>query len=414
MASRSSINNEEIITPLIDEEEGNSDEVNPGLERDYFGAPTPPRTSLVVTLLREIGGPKCATFGTVLYNMPQVVAAVIIMAVDWVPPSDSEHCSGLHEEELRWRMWCALCALRLLGTSFIITVRYHLMERLELPEDNPRVRKATSLRNGFEAMAIVWFVIGNMWLFSSNPKADCPRSMVYWLCIAMIGAQYVQICLPCIMAIMLVPVFCFCLPCFVRLVATIHDPMQGKGADMSAIEQLPLVTYKEPVQTAAEEPEGGNEGCAICLGDFVEGDILRDLPCGHQYHRGCVDQWLLVNATCPSCRCSILPEEEQTGSEGSDSDDGGGGGGRSSLVAGDSSDEEEGGGDGAGGGGSTAAGAERGSAGGTRTTARSMASATELETAEGSERGQLSSIESYQEDEALVSSDNEGEMSLLE
>eukprot|EP00618_Florenciella_parvula_P036559 CAMPEP_0119479084 /NCGR_PEP_ID=MMETSP1344-20130328/8521_1 /TAXON_ID=236787 /ORGANISM="Florenciella parvula, Strain CCMP2471" /LENGTH=335 /DNA_ID=CAMNT_0007513299 /DNA_START=209 /DNA_END=1213 /DNA_ORIENTATION=- len=325
MASRSSINNDDIITPLIDEEEGASDEVDAGLERDYFGTPTPPRTSLVVTLLREIGGPRCATITTVAFNMPQVVIAVVVMAIDWVPPESTEHCPDLHSEEYRWRMWCALCAIRLLLTSVVLTMRYHLMERLELPEENPRVKKATSLRNGLEAMAIVWFVIGNMWLFSSNPNANCPRSTVYWLCCAMIAAQYAQICLPCIMAVMLVPVFCFCLPCFVRLVATIHDPMQGKGADMSAIEQLPLVTYKEPVLTAAEEPEEAM-GCAICLGDFVEGDILRDLPCKHQYHRGCVDQWLLVNATCPECRFSILPEgeggdddEEEEGGSGSNS-----------------------------------------------------------------------------------------------
>mmetsp|Transcript_34338 Transcript_34338/g.90867 ORF Transcript_34338/g.90867 Transcript_34338/m.90867 type:complete len:179 (+) Transcript_34338:209-745(+) len=154
MASRSSINNDDIITPLIDEEEGASDEVDAGLERDYFGTPTPPRTSLVVTLLREIGGPRCATITTVAFNMPQVVIAVVVMAIDWVPPESTEHCPDLHSEEYRWRMWCALCAIRLLLTSVVLTMRYHLMERLELPEENPRVKKATSLRNGLEAMAI--------------------------------------------------------------------------------------------------------------------------------------------------------------------------------------------------------------------------------------------------------------------
>lgn len=45
---------------------------------------------------------------------------------------------------------------------------------------------------------------------------------LYWVFVGMICAQYAQICLPCIVAIMLVPVFCFCLPCFVRLLSAIH------------------------------------------------------------------------------------------------------------------------------------------------------------------------------------------------
>eukprot|EP00622_Pseudochattonella_farcimen_P003427 FR738600.1.p1 GENE.FR738600.1~~FR738600.1.p1 ORF type:complete len:226 (+),score=17.50 FR738600.1:91-678(+) len=194
------------------------------------------------------------------------------------------------------------------------------MERLHLAEDHVRVKKVTSIRDGLEACGMIWFVIGNMWLFASNPTADgCDRTLVFYACCIMIACQYAQICLPCVAAILLVPVFCFCLPCFVRLVATIHDPMQGKGADIAAIEQLPLVTYKDPVPAAAEEPDD-KPGCAICLGDFVSGDTVRVLPCKHQYHRGCVDQWLLVNATCPSCRFSILPDQEGSEDEEERSD----------------------------------------------------------------------------------------------
>ena len=49
-----------------------------------------------------------------------------------------------------------LCAVRLLLTSVVILKRYQLMERLGLPEDNPRVKKITNVRNGLEACAIVW------------------------------------------------------------------------------------------------------------------------------------------------------------------------------------------------------------------------------------------------------------------
>lgn len=50
--------------------------------------------------------------------------------------------------------------------------------------------------------------------------------------------------------------------------------------------------------------------CAICLESFVDGDELRTLSCGHCFHRGCVDIWLLgtlsedslVTSICPTCR----------------------------------------------------------------------------------------------------------------
>lgn len=41
--------------------------------------------------------------------------------------------------------------------------------------------------------------------------------------------------------------------------------------------------------------------CGVCLVDFEAGDELRTLvPCGHRFHRGCIDHWLLERSTaCP-------------------------------------------------------------------------------------------------------------------
>lgn len=41
--------------------------------------------------------------------------------------------------------------------------------------------------------------------------------------------------------------------------------------------------------------------CAICTDDFVKDQLVRIMPCGHLFHRGCVDEWLVERSrTCAS------------------------------------------------------------------------------------------------------------------
>lgn len=60
-------------------------------------------------------------------------------------------------------------------------------------------------------------------------------------------------------------------------------------------------------------PKGLVGPCAICLGEYGPGEILRRVPdCGHCFHAGCVDEWLRVSATCPFCRSSPVPSAAAT------------------------------------------------------------------------------------------------------
>ncbi|KAL2630535.1 hypothetical protein R1flu_015221 [Riccia fluitans] len=42
--------------------------------------------------------------------------------------------------------------------------------------------------------------------------------------------------------------------------------------------------------------------CTVCLEQVVDGELVRSLPCLHQFHAGCIDQWLRQQATCPVCK----------------------------------------------------------------------------------------------------------------
>ncbi|XAR50938.1 hypothetical protein NMG60_11005406 [Bertholletia excelsa] len=69
----------------------------------------------------------------------------------------------------------------------------------------------------------------------------------------------------------------------------------GGGARVSAAAQH-VAVYKRA--------GAGDEGmCAVCLGEFVEGEELRVLPgCTHCFHVSCVDTWLRSHSSCPLCR----------------------------------------------------------------------------------------------------------------
>lgn len=46
--------------------------------------------------------------------------------------------------------------------------------------------------------------------------------------------------------------------------------------------------------------------CCVCQEPVKQGDMYRKLPCGHEFHKACVDRWLLDHAsTCPVCRAEV-------------------------------------------------------------------------------------------------------------
>uniref|UniRef100_A0A7S2UIF9 RING-type domain-containing protein n=1 Tax=Attheya septentrionalis TaxID=420275 RepID=A0A7S2UIF9_9STRA len=52
-------------------------------------------------------------------------------------------------------------------------------------------------------------------------------------------------------------------------------------------------------------PLEDDDSCPICLVEYEKGDELRALPCKHEMHKECLDQWLSSNASCPACRHSL-------------------------------------------------------------------------------------------------------------
>jgi len=75
-------------------------------------------------------------------------------------------------------------------------------------------------------------------------------------------------------------------------------------ASKASIEAMPVVKITEL----------GFE-CAICLAECGVGEEVKEMPCKHSYHSGCIEKWLGIHGSCPVCRFKMPVEEEGQGNK---------------------------------------------------------------------------------------------------
>jgi E3 ubiquitin-protein ligase RNF13 len=74
--------------------------------------------------------------------------------------------------------------------------------------------------------------------------------------------------------------------------------MEPSGMNAREVQALPTFIFK-----GCGDRGGTAETCAICLEDYESGEKLRLLPCHHEFHVGCIDQWLVTRRPfCPVCK----------------------------------------------------------------------------------------------------------------
>ncbi|KAF0906470.1 hypothetical protein E2562_011463 [Oryza meyeriana var. granulata] len=83
------------------------------------------------------------------------------------------------------------------------------------------------------------------------------------------------------------------------------------GLDEAAIDSIAFTRYRAGAGFL------GAFDCSVCLGEFLDGDLLRLLPkCGHVFHVPCIDSWLRAHVNCPLCRADVLHPADADADEG--------------------------------------------------------------------------------------------------
>ncbi|MES1911951.1 MAG: hypothetical protein MHM6MM_004307 [Cercozoa sp. M6MM] len=233
---------------------------------------------------------------TLLVSLAATIGSCIVLVLDW---SKSGECFPL------MRVWLVVYACLFLFHMPLVTLRY-LCARRRQPSF--AVHKTLIIH---ELVYMVFFVLGNLVLFTGENTCDVDAPLMFYWTIALIMLVYLETLLPAVILLGL----CLCAPCLLLILRHLagRDPAadQDQGATERSIEQLESRTFGDREGDIAteedaeddEEPQG--QACSVCLSGFSVGDEVRVLPCEHEFHAACCDNWLRIRSTCPLCRRDI-------------------------------------------------------------------------------------------------------------
>lgn len=132
-----------------------------------------------------------------------------------------------------------------------------------------------------------WFVLGIVWVVNAGDCSACRG--IYRMTISVIAQAIAR-------AIIALLIFRWLFP---PSEMESDGAPKVRGAAAERIAALPALCFSSCL---FKEP---GLGCAVCLCEYNEGDTLRRLPCNHNFHRRCADEWLHRSKRCPLCMQDI-------------------------------------------------------------------------------------------------------------
>jgi len=79
----------------------------------------------------------------------------------------------------------------------------------------------------------------------------------------------------------------------------VHEVLRpGQGLSKADISSCGKIVRWDVAERSSET----QKQCMVCLSDFASGESLRQLPCNHLFHCGCIEEWLQRSLACPICK----------------------------------------------------------------------------------------------------------------
>jgi len=91
-------------------------------------------------------------------------------------------------------------------------------------------------------------------------------------------------------------ILCLGVQDLLRLDETIGE-VKHRGLQLTDVQHLPSYEVQESASSTAHDTSV--QVCVICLDDFIARQMIRALPCCHEFHAKCIDRWLIVRR--PTC-----------------------------------------------------------------------------------------------------------------
>jgi hypothetical protein len=226
------------------------------------------------------------TFRYMLW-IAEIISTAVVSWQTWNQGTDNWNCARL-------RYWVIIFSSRLF---FLIPLRHISRQMQERGEGvHPRVKK---LEIWLKYFTFFWFIIGQSWLYYGS----CNQSRVLWVySLILIIVIYISLG----KSVMLLLMFLICSPLICLLRRFLRET---RTASRKSLRGLETKRFKLG-DLDAESSDGPT--CVICLIEYEDGDEIKVLPCGHEYHGECVDEWLgKHNRTCPTCRHDITLQVEE-------------------------------------------------------------------------------------------------------
>ncbi|KAI4381577.1 hypothetical protein MLD38_007638 [Melastoma candidum] len=275
----------------------------------------PPRRSLLEGWLAAFSKPIVVL--DFVWNLAFVVATVVVV----LSTLDERPCTPL-------RLW--LCGYGVQCMVHVVFVYVEYRSRHGVANfgfftvgDHSRMFKRLDSMNTL--ISSIWWAFGFYWIVIGGQPLlqDSPR--LYWLTVIFLAFDvfFVIFCIG-LACLVFLALFC-CIP----LLAIAYAVATVEGATEEMIRSLPKYRYRSHDSGAVDGFIGlqviglksgtgynsyqgelvlssEDSDCCICLESYVDGAELSSLPCNHHFHSECVSRWLLINATCPLCKSSIL------------------------------------------------------------------------------------------------------------